>query len=179
VPAVYLISLPALSFSDTFKRTQLSQQIVFSGRAKPVGTFMGLNDGDYHFRSFWPVHQSRFIGNCDLPIIIQQVSRSRAEIPTDLKHFLKLLLVTGRNATIIQNHSSILFTSDRIQIPGSRFPAPAEKKRPPIIGRTCTFDAKIYKNVDSIFDISPCVIWNKKKFNFPILAFNYLRFWSK
>jgi hypothetical protein len=33
---------------------------------------------------------------------------------------------------------------------------PEAKKRPPIIGRVCAFDAKIYKNVDGIFDVSAC-----------------------
>ena len=45
------------------------------------------------------------------------------------------------------------------------------KRRPPIIGRTCAFDAKIYKNVDTIFDVSPCVVWNKKIFKFFYFCF--------
>jgi len=44
------------------------------------------------------------------------------------------------------------------------FPAGGRKGAPPIIGRTCAFDAKIYKNVDSIFDVSLCMVRNKKKF---------------
>ena len=36
------------------------------------------------------------------------------------------------------------------------------KGTPPIIGRTCVFDAKIYKNVDAIINVSPCAVWNKK-----------------
>ena len=43
------------------------------------------------------------------------------------------------------------------------FSAPA-KRRPPILGRTCAFDAKIYKNVDAIFIVSLCLVWNKKIF---------------
>ena len=35
---------------------------------------------------------------------------------------------------------------------------------PPIIGATCAFDAKIYKNVDGIFDVSACEEGNKKNF---------------
>ena len=31
-----------------------------------------------------------------------------------------------------------------------------QKKQPPIIGATCAFDAKIYKNVDGIFNVSSC-----------------------
>jgi len=38
------------------------------------------------------------------------------------------------------------------------------KGAPPIIGRTCAFDAKIYKNVDGYFAVSLCVVWNKKIF---------------
>jgi hypothetical protein len=33
---------------------------------------------------------------------------------------------------------------------------PEAKKQPPIIGATCAFDAKIYKNVDEIFAVSAC-----------------------
>jgi hypothetical protein len=43
------------------------------------------------------------------------------------------------------------------------FSAGAEKARP-IIGRTCTFDAKIYKIVDGIFAVSACAARNKKIF---------------
>ena len=39
-----------------------------------------------------------------------------------------------------------------------------QKRRAPIIGATCAFDAKIYKIVDGIFDVSAFVIWNKKIF---------------
>ncbi|MGB2863556.1 MAG: hypothetical protein WBC05_09555, partial [Sedimentisphaerales bacterium] len=65
----------------------------------------------------------------------------------------------------------------------------------PIIGRTCAFDAKIYKNVDAIFAVSPCVVWNKKYFQISDFCFqlpsllvekfrknsqlNRHRFWSK
>jgi hypothetical protein len=42
------------------------------------------------------------------------------------------------------------------------FSAGGRKGAPPIIEPTCAFDAKIYKNVDGIFDVSPCVVWNKK-----------------
>jgi len=41
---------------------------------------------------------------------------------------------------------------------------PGAKKQPPIIGATCAFDAKIYKNVDGVFDVSACVEGNKKNF---------------
>jgi hypothetical protein len=44
-------------------------------------------------------------------------------------------------------------------------------KPPPIIGRTCAFDAKIYKNVDTIFAVSPCVVWNKKFYQFSDFSF--------
>jgi len=33
----------------------------------------------------------------------------------------------------------------------------AKKARPPIIGATCAFDAKIYKNVDAVLAVSPCL----------------------
>jgi len=39
-----------------------------------------------------------------------------------------------------------------------------KKAAPPIIGRVCAFDAKIYKNVDEIFDVSACEEGNKKIF---------------
>ena len=39
-----------------------------------------------------------------------------------------------------------------------------QKKQPPIIGATCAFDAKIYKIVDGIFDVSAYGRWNKKIF---------------
>ena len=32
-----------------------------------------------------------------------------------------------------------------------------------MIGAICRFDAKIYKIVDGFFDVSLCVVWNKKK----------------
>jgi len=35
---------------------------------------------------------------------------------------------------------------------------------PPIIGATCAFDAKIYKIVDSVFVVNPCLRSNKKYF---------------
>jgi len=41
---------------------------------------------------------------------------------------------------------------------------PEAEKAPPTIGRTCAFDAKIYKNVDTVFAVSPCAEWNKKLF---------------
>jgi len=47
----------------------------------------------------------------------------------------------------------------------------AEKRRPPIIGATCAFDAKIYKNVDAIFDVSLYMTWNKKNFQFSDFCF--------
>jgi hypothetical protein len=48
---------------------------------------------------------------------------------------------------------------------------PGEKNSPPIIGATCAFDAKIYKIVDGFFDVSPCVVWNKKFFQFSDFSF--------
>ncbi|MEJ2102838.1 MAG: hypothetical protein P8X68_23135, partial [Desulfobacterales bacterium] len=47
------------------------------------------------------------------------------------------------------------------------------------IGWVCVFDAKIYKNVGGDFDVSSCVVWNKKILKIPIFVFNYHRFWSK
>ena len=38
------------------------------------------------------------------------------------------------------------------------------KRRPPIIERTCAFDAKIYKIVDAFLAVSPCVAWSKNLF---------------
>jgi hypothetical protein len=43
------------------------------------------------------------------------------------------------------------------------------KRRPPIIGRTCAFDAKIYKNVGGVFAVSAFEKKNKKKLNFRFL----------
>jgi len=48
---------------------------------------------------------------------------------------------------------------------------PEAERRAPIIERTCTFDAKIYKIVDSIFAVSPCVVWNKKIFKLLYFSF--------
>ena len=42
---------------------------------------------------------------------------------------------------------------------------PGAERRAPIIGRVCAFDAKIYKNVDVIFNVSACEEGNKKFFN--------------
>jgi hypothetical protein len=42
--------------------------------------------------------------------------------------------------------------------------AGGRKGSPPIIGRTCGFDAKIYKNVGGIFAVSACCGRNKKIF---------------
>jgi hypothetical protein len=42
--------------------------------------------------------------------------------------------------------------------------AGGRKGSPPIIGRTCGFDAKIYKNVGGDFDVSACGEGNKKIF---------------
>jgi hypothetical protein len=42
---------------------------------------------------------------------------------------------------------------------------------PPIIGATCVFDAKIYKIVDSFFDVSPCFVWNKNFFQISDFSF--------
>ncbi|MBN2591863.1 MAG: hypothetical protein JXA81_00040 [Sedimentisphaerales bacterium] len=46
---------------------------------------------------------------------------------------------------------------------------PGGETRAPIIGATCAFDAKIYKNVGGNFDVSACGQGNKK--NFRILDF--------
>ncbi|HCO93707.1 MAG TPA: hypothetical protein DIU00_07120 [Phycisphaerales bacterium] len=46
-----------------------------------------------------------------------------------------------------------------------------KKRRAPIIGATCGFDAKIYKIVDGFFDVNPCLIWNKKFFQFSDFCF--------
>jgi len=42
---------------------------------------------------------------------------------------------------------------------------------PPIIGATCAFDAKIYKNVDSLFAVTPYQISNKKFFQISDFCF--------
>jgi len=47
----------------------------------------------------------------------------------------------------------------------------AKKGTPPIIERTCVFDAKIYKNVDSFFDVSACGGGNKKKLQNSVFCF--------
>jgi hypothetical protein len=44
------------------------------------------------------------------------------------------------------------------------------KNKPPIIGATCAFDAKIYKNVGEVFAVSVLLIKNKK--NFQIFDFS-------
>jgi len=59
-----------------------------------------------------------------------------------------------------------------------RFSAPAEK-RPPIIGATCAFDAKKYKNVGWIFAVTACGEGNNKFSNFFIFVRRYHRIWSK
>jgi len=41
----------------------------------------------------------------------------------------------------------------------------------PIIRATCAFDAKIYKNVDNIFTVSPFVGLSKKFFKFSDFSF--------
>jgi hypothetical protein len=46
---------------------------------------------------------------------------------------------------------------------------PGGETRAPIIGATCGFDAKIYKIVGGVFDVSACGQGNKK--NFKILDF--------
>jgi hypothetical protein len=35
-----------------------------------------------------------------------------------------------------------------------------------IIGATCAFDTKKYKTVDVALAVSPCLVWNKKNFDF-------------
>jgi hypothetical protein len=47
----------------------------------------------------------------------------------------------------------------------------AKKQRLPIIGRTCAFDAKIYKIVGGIFVVSLCMVWDKKFFKISDLGF--------
>jgi len=42
--------------------------------------------------------------------------------------------------------------------------AGGEKNNAPTIGRTCAFDAKIYKIVDTILAVSLCLVWDKKIF---------------
>ena len=39
---------------------------------------------------------------------------------------------------------------------------PEAEKAPPIIGATCAFDAKIYKNIDGVFAVSLYIAGNKK-----------------
>ena len=56
---------------------------------------------------------------------------------------------------------------------------PEAKSSASIIGRTCAFDAKIYKIVGGFFAVSACMSRAKKYFKFPIFVFNYHRFWSK
>jgi len=46
------------------------------------------------------------------------------------------------------------------------FSSEAKKQRLYIIGATCAFDAKIYKNIGGIFDVSACGEGNKKLFQF-------------
>jgi len=41
-----------------------------------------------------------------------------------------------------------------------------QKSSASIIGATCAFDAKIYKNIGGIFDVSACGEGNKKLFQF-------------
>jgi len=55
---------------------------------------------------------------------------------------------------------------------GQPAPGPGRKKPPPIIERTCAFDAKIYKNVDGIFAVNPCLVCNK---NFSKLFYFYFQ----
>jgi hypothetical protein len=45
-----------------------------------------------------------------------------------------------------------------------RLSAQGRKGSSPTIGRVCAFDAKIYKIVDGVFDVSACVEGNKKNF---------------
>jgi hypothetical protein len=37
---------------------------------------------------------------------------------------------------------------------------------PSIIRATCVFDTKKYKTVDAVLAVSPCLVWNKKIFDF-------------
>jgi len=48
---------------------------------------------------------------------------------------------------------------------------PRRKQSPPIIGATCAFDAKIYKIVDSLFDVSHYLEWDKKIFQISNFSF--------
>jgi len=43
---------------------------------------------------------------------------------------------------------------------------PEDERRASTIGPTCAFDAKIYKNVGCIFNVSALLILSKKNFNF-------------
>jgi len=56
---------------------------------------------------------------------------------------------------------------------------PGGETRAPIIGATCAFDAKIYKNVGGVFDVSACGGGNKNYLKIPIFVRRYHRFWSK
>ncbi len=48
---------------------------------------------------------------------------------------------------------------------------PGQKAAPPTIERTCAFDAKIYKIVDSVFAVSLCPKSNKKFFQISDFSF--------
>jgi len=48
---------------------------------------------------------------------------------------------------------------------------PGAKKPPPIIGAICRFDAKIYKNVGGVFDVSSGRTGNKKNFQISDFCF--------
>jgi hypothetical protein len=51
------------------------------------------------------------------------------------------------------------------------FFSPEAKKPPPIIGRVCAFDAKIYKIVGEVFAVSACWEGNKKIFKISDFSF--------
>ena len=78
-------------------------------------------------------------------------------------------LVTERSGEILNPMSGLHSVVRTVREPPLQvftcFVLPGAKKNvPPIIERTCAFDAKIYKIVDSFFAVSPCMIWNKKIF---------------
>ena len=50
---------------------------------------------------------------------------------------------------------------------------------PSIIGATCAFDAKFYKIVDAVFNVSALLILSKKFLTFFIFVRRYKRFWSE
>ena len=64
---------------------------------------------------------------------------------------------------IIIHHSSIIIYLGHFR--------PEAEKAPPIIGPTCAFESKNYKNVDAVFDVSLYLVWNKKLFQISNFCF--------